>query len=395
MLADFMAEEKRILIIDFSNFEDYPIGGYLTFDLSLMDSFGNRLALAGITTSKQDPIGKWFKKDINGTIYDFFAIARYSKSKTRHLIPDRLVSFLLVRLFRKGVFKIGIDNVFLQRQELLIAVPGLKSKNVCYCFAGLENPLSISKYSYASYLSKKFETIFFNRLRHVNTILASGDDKAINEMVGRSNGQLSLRQVIKFPTRINTNIFKPLNRDEVRQRLNLPVSSTILITTGRLAILKGWQFMVDCFVLFNRNYPDSFFYFIGEGEDREKLYDYIYLHSLSHKIILAGKKKSIDVALFLNASDLFIMGSYKEGWSTSLIEAIACGLPACVTDFSSAREIIEEGKNGFVADGHDPENFVRLMSEALKINRPVSNDSVKHLSSQGLKSELFKYWVLE
>ncbi len=91
-----MAEVKRILIIDFTNYEDYPVGGYLSFARNLMFSFGPSLALVGITTSNEDPVGRWYRKTIDGTFYDFFAIARYNKAKTKHVIPDRLASYCLV-----------------------------------------------------------------------------------------------------------------------------------------------------------------------------------------------------------------------------------------------------------------------------------------------------------
>ncbi len=109
-----MGEGGRILIIDFTNYEDYPIGGYLTFVRSMMNSFGNDLALAGITTSSQDPVGEWFKKDIMGINYDFFAMAKYSKLKTRHLLPDRMVNYLLLKYFQKRLLAINIKNVFIQ-----------------------------------------------------------------------------------------------------------------------------------------------------------------------------------------------------------------------------------------------------------------------------------------
>jgi len=389
-----MGKEGRILIIDFTNFEDYPIGGYLSFAKSLMESFGPDLALAGITTSDADPVGKWFKKNIGGSDYDFFAMARYDVSKTRHLIPDRLVSYLLLRYYKNRISAINIDNVFLQRQELLISFAGSKSGNICYCFAGLENPLSFSKYGYALFISNWFERIFFNRLKSVKTILASGDDTAIKEMIIRSRGVLSGLPVIKFPTRINTDIFRPFNEDESRKKLNLPDTSTILLTTGRLAPFKGWKFMVDCFIIFEKAVSDSRFYFIGEGEDYEKIEDYISLHNLTDKVFLLGKKRPDEIAQFLNACDLFIMGSYKEGWSTSLIEAIACGTPACVTNFSSAKEIIEEGENGFVIDEHNEDLFVKAMIKALKIARPVRNDNVIRFSSDKLKSDLLRYWKI-
>lgn len=384
--------EPRILIIDFTDFEDYPIGGYLSLDKNFMESFGPELALAGITTCKNDPIGRWFKKEINGIVYDFFAMARYSKSKTRHRIPDRLVGFSLLKFFKKRILSGGINNIFLQRQELLICVARSNNINICYCFSGLENPLSISKYGYAGFIAKRFEQIFFNHLKYVRTILASGDENAINEMILRSNGMVSKSSVTKFPTRINTEIFKPLDQKEARANLNLPGQSKILITTGRLAPLKGWKFMIDCFILFEKQLPDSRFYFLGEGEDYQKIMNYISLNNLNEKIFLAGKKSPAEIALFLNASDLFVMGSYKEGWSTSLSEAIACGTPACATNFSSAREIIVEGTNGYVIDEHKADIFMEAMLKAINIPRPVPNDNVTRYSSNGLKSDLLSHW---
>lgn len=382
------------MIIDFTNYSDYPIGGYLSFAKSLIESFGNKVALVGITTEKDDPTGRWIKKTIDGTVFDFFAIARYSRSKTRHLLPDRLISFILVKLYQKKILKIQIENIFLQRQEMLLAISRLKSFNICYCFAGLENPLSISKYRYAPFFSAWFEKIFFRKLCNVGTILASGDDKSIREMIDRSNGLLTGDRVIKFPTRINTNIFKPRARFEAREILNIPKDSTMVVTTGRIASLKGWKLMVDSFSLFEKNIDKALLYFVGEGEDKEKLMHYIYDKNLSDKIILSGKKSQIEVDLFLNASDLFIMGSYKEGWSTSLIEAIACGVPACVTNFSSATEIIEEGKTGFVVDEHKADLFAQVMLKALAIPRPTYSEKINLLSTDRLKLELLKYWKL-
>ncbi len=381
------------MIIDFTNYEDYPIGGYLSFARNLMASFGSSMALVGITTSYDDPLGEWFKKNINGTVFDFFAIARYSKSKTWHLIPDRLVSFCLVRNNLKKISKIKIDNIFLQRQEILLAVKD-RFRNICFCFAGLENPLSISKYRYGKYFSGIFERIFFKRLTHVNTILASGDDNSICDMITRSKGILQKNQVIKFPSRIDTNIFNALDRNETRQRLGFSQDTTIIVTTGRLAAIKGWEFMIDCYKLFRTEAGDSLLYFIGEGEDYEKILKYLSDNDLTDHIILTGRKSQSEVAMFLNAADLYIMGSYKEGWSTSLMEAIACGVPACVTDFSSASEIIIEGENGFIVRERSEYLFVEAMIKSVRLPRPVKNGSVLRFAADRLKEDLLRYWEL-
>jgi len=389
-----MDSQLKILILDFCNYDDYPMGGYLTFAKNMMFSFGNNLALVGITTTTEDPIGKWFKKEINGVVYDFFALAYYSKTKTKHIFPDRLVSFFLIKYYQKSILKKAIPNAFIQRQEILQAINRFGIKNICYCFAGLENPLAISKYWYAHHAAQFFEQKFFKCLQKVKIILASGDEDAILEMIQRSNGSISRDSVVKFPSRINTDIFRQLDNNGLRAKLCIPESVNVIITVGRLASLKGWKFMIDSFVIYNNQIPESLLYFIGEGEDETKIKEYIEEKDLSKKVLLTGKKDATEIAEYLNAADLFIMGSFKEGWSTSLIEAIACGIPACVTNFSSAKEIIIEGSNGYVIDEHNPVLFAKGMIKASEINRPIFNENVKAFSANRLKEDILNHWNL-
>lgn len=389
-----MVEDKKILVIDFCNYDDYPIGGYLSFAKNLMISFGNELSLVGITTDVNDPIGIWFKKKINSSEYNYFAFAYYSRHKTKHFLPDRLVTYLLLKYYKKKILKININNVFIQRQEVLQATIKYSFSNICYCFAGLENPLAISKYWYAQYLAKYFETRFFKRLKSAKVILASGDEVAIKEMIQRSKGIISREEVNQFPSRINTKIYKATNQQESRTKLNIPKATSIVVTTGRLSVLKGWQFMIDCFLLYEKSKPGSLFYLIGEGEDFYKIKEYLVSNNTAGKVILCGKQDAHGVAQYLNSADLFIMGSFKEGWSTSLIEAIACGIPACVTNFSSAKDIVVEGRNGYVIDDHDTAKFVDGMLKAVEISRPVFNDNVIPFGVDKLKSEILKIWKL-
>jgi len=387
-----MDEKKRILIIDFTNFEDYPIGGYLSFAKNMIKAFNNDLALVGITTQKEDPVGKWFKKEIQGSHYDFFALARYNKKRTKHFIPDRLMCFLLLKFNKSKILQKNFKNVFVQRQEVLPAIKNYGYKNICYRFPGMENPVVISKYWFGRYIADIFDNLFFSGFVNVRLILASGDEEAIQDMIIRSRGAIRRDSVVKFPTRINTDIFKPADKKEARKILNIPLTKTLVVTTGRLTFLKGWKFMIDCFTLFEKSVPDSIFYFIGEGEDHEKIKNYIAINRIDDKITLTGKKNSFEIAKILNASDLFIMGSFEEGWPTSLVEAVGCGVPACVTKFSGAGEIIQEGINGYISSTRDVNEFVQLMLKALKIN--VNNIEMSQYSISTLKENLLHYWSL-
>lgn len=385
---------KKIFIIDYCNYTDYQIGGHLSFAKNMLIAFGDTLSLIGITTDKKDPVGRWFKKTIAGVTYDFFALTRYDKSKTKHILPDRLACFFLLKFYKKKILKENIQNVFIQRQEILPAISDFRIKNICYRFPGLENPLKNSKYWYGKYIAKVFDNFFFASFKNVYLILATGDEKAIDAMLSRSKGKIEKKTVIPFPTRLATGIFYPQSQIEARKKLNIISDKIIIVTTGRLAWFKGWKFMIDCFSAFEKINPGSLFYLVGEGEDFYKIEEYIIANELTEKVLLVGKKEANIIAQYLNAADLFIMGSYEEGWSTSLIEAIACGIPSCVTNFSSANSIVVNGKNGYVIDNWNNDLFVQGMIEAIKIPHPIYNDNVKAFSTDRLKEDFLRIWEL-
>ena len=93
-------------------------------------------------------------------------------------------------------------------------------------------------------------------------------------------------------------------------------------------------------------------------------------------------------------ADLFVMGSFKEGWSTSLVEAVACGTRCVVTAFSSAEEMVQNGHNGFVLNERDESLFAESMDKALLLpfeNVQEASLKIRRLAVQNLKEDFMKH----
>ncbi|MBX2976369.1 MAG: glycosyltransferase family 4 protein [Ignavibacteriaceae bacterium] len=390
-------KDKKILLIEGCNFVDYPTGGHLSFAVQMLSAFGNQLALVGITTEKDFPVGIWTKRIIDGIEYDYFAFQRVKKNDKKPFIPARLKNYFCLLKNRDRIKKIGIDNVFIQTFDTYLAVYRVGFKNICYRFAGLDNPFTVSRYWVSKFFSSIYEIIFLRKLSSTKLILAAADKNGVgnfNKYLNNINGSL---KVIQFSTRVNTSIFKKNDKVKIRKRLMLPSQQKIVITSGRLGWFKGWHFLIDSFLFFRNNNIDAHLYFIGDGEDKLKIEDYIQKKGLENFVHLLGYLSHEKLADYLNASDLYIMGSYKEGWSTSLVEAVSCGVPCCVTNFSSAKEIITEGKDGFIAERHDEGLFAKLMNKALLIDRnslPNQSKILKY-SNDNLKNDLMSLWELK
>jgi glycosyltransferase involved in cell wall biosynthesis len=386
----------KIFIIELCNFEDYPTGGHLSFAKQMLKAFDSQIALIGISTSSE-PIKKWIKKEIDGIEYDFFSVKKLYKDFKKPIIPNRLKAFYYLSKCRKELKFLENENVFIQTPEVLFAIRNWGIKNICFRSPGVVNMLVSSRFWYAKYFKDIFEILFFNNLQKVSMILVSADRNSIMDFCKRSKNRIHAHQVVQFPTRIDTDIFKPVERSIARTKLNLGSKRKIIVTTGRLGSFKGWKFMIDCYELFKVSCADSHFYFIGDGEDRYRIENYISEKKLRSNAFILGKLDPQTIALYLSACDLYIMGSYIEGWSTSLMEAIACARPVCVTNFGSAVDMVENGKNGYVVLEHNQNEFVEKMYLSLKLDDHELIKKSKYFSRfslNNLKDDLLYHWTL-
>ena len=134
--------------------------------------------------------------------------------------------------------------------------------------------------------------------------------------------------------------------------------------------------------------------FIGDGEDQNKITQYIQSNNLNENIKLAGFLMNTEIAGYLNLADIFVMGSFTEGWSTTLLEASCVGVPSVVTNFSSAKEIITNGINGYVVESRDPKEFSEKMVYALQIDRTLLPESrMERFKIKTLKKDLMEIFV--
>lgn len=388
--------QPDILHLEACNFVDKPMGGQLTFSRQLMKVLGNRLALVGWASSPSEPVGCWFDKEIDGTVYRYFAIGRDNPSDCKPLIPARIITWLQIKRYLPRILSLGITNIIVEEHSILMAMNGGAGYNLCYCFPGVESQLTISRYPWAIRFAALFDYLFFKSLgRKANCILAAADEKAIEGLKQRAGQKLRGKHVTSFPTRVDTDIFHPAERSSARKKLELPDDTIIAVTTGRIHWAKGWPFLLESFRLFLDGCPDALLIFLGDGAEREALEQQALALGMQESVIIAGYQSPPAIATYLQASNLFVMGSIKEGWSTVLLEALACHVPIVTTRFSSADTIVRHGVNGFVLD-RDPLEFSKAMETALHLpGAAVYAESViDRYALKNIAQDLFNEWPL-
>jgi glycosyltransferase involved in cell wall biosynthesis len=392
----FIMNNEKILLIEYCNFIDYPIGGYLSFAKQMLTAFGSQLVLVGFTEDDSQ-IGLWLKKNINGIEYDYFSIKKIQRTNKKPFIPERLKIYFALRKYKKKILEIGIKNIFIQTPESLFAIGTTKGLNICARIPGVENPLSISRYTYGKYLSSIFDYFFFNYLKNVNVILATADQKAINSFIFRSKGLLSANSVKMFPSRIDKNIFYPMDKKKCRLKYGISIEQKVIVTTGRLTSLKGWRLMLDSFILYKSRVKNACFYFLGDGNERTQIQNFINCNNLQNEVFITGRLTHNEIAFYLNAADIYVMGSFVEGWATSLMEAIACAKPVVITNFSSSYELVKNGENGFILENRDEKEFAICMEKCDELNDNfLKKNAIKmhDYSTQLLAKKIMEEWEL-
>ena len=97
-------------------------------------------------------------------------------------------------------------------------------------------------------------------------------------------------------------------------------------------------------------------------------------------------------------ADCFILPSFKEGLSVSIIEAMACGLPIIASNIRGNIDLIEEEKNGYL---FSPTDFKELSQKIIKIienknnNKVIKNANInksKEYSTQCVKNIMQKIY---
>ena len=141
-------------------------------------------------------------------------------------------------------------------------------------------------------------------------------------------------------------------------RKELGIEDELLVSfVGRLISEKG----IDALLEIMGRLQDRSIHFVVAGDG--PLFDQVDTSPLPN-VHAVGRLNSSDTAALLMDSDLFCLPTRSEGFSTSLLEAAACGTASLVPDVGGAREVAPDASFGFVTDGVDINEYSSILRRA-------------------------------
>ena len=180
------------------------------------------------------------------------------------------------------------------------------------------------------------------------------------KLIARTSPRLEVR-IIHNGVEIER--FAPTPMDLSKRGRQQPMT---FVCCGRFIERKGQHHLLKAADLLNkRGYARRFrIMLVGTGDGEKQLRDQTKQLALQDAVTFAGLVSHDIMPQIYTEADVFVLPSYNEGMSVALLEALASGLPAIVTETGGTAELING--NGFIVPWADPISLADVMEKFLR-----------------------------
>ncbi len=148
-------------------------------------------------------------------------------------------------------------------------------------------------------------------------------------------------------------INKNLDKTKLRKELGLESDDFVVTSVGELNENKNTFMLLE--VMKQIENPKIKYVICGQGKLQEEYAKYIAENKLEGKVKLLGFRK--DIPDILNITDVYIMPSFREGLSKSMMEAMCYGLPVIASKIRGNVDLLGESEGGLLCNPSKSDEF--------------------------------------
>lgn len=161
---------------------------------------------------------------------------------------------------------------------------------------------------------------------------------------------------------VDVEVFCPReDRHELRAKFGLPADRFIIGNVARLDPVKNHEVILRAIRRLRGDVRAPLFLLVGEGSHRSVLEREMEQLGVTESVCLVGYSDRIPE--LLNCMDLYVQSSLYEGFSNTVVEAMACGLPVLSTDSGGTADVFSDGQEGFFFRPDDEETLACLIRQ--------------------------------
>ncbi len=236
-------------------------------------------------------------------------------------------------------------------------------------------------------ITRAYEKWFYRRCRRV--FLRSDIYKELIE----NQFKISKDKISIIPAGIDIDRFNVENRDyKYFKKFNIPKNSIKALYVGRITKEKNIEFLLNVWKRVNKEHLDVWLIMVGSGT-LVKMQDKL----LKYNIIFLGHRDSNELSIIYPSCDFFVFPSNTDTLGQVVIEAMANGLPALVSDIGGPKSLVENGENGFIIKRDNSDEwyrYIHLMIEDSKLKESSSKNALKNSKELTINKSFDFFWSM-
>jgi glycosyltransferase involved in cell wall biosynthesis len=169
---------------------------------------------------------------------------------------------------------------------------------------------------------------------------------------------------------VDVETFRPHDRAQAKQAIGFDSTRRLLISVGHLVPLKGYHRMIRAMADLRSAYPDLGLALVGgsastSGDYPSELKQLASQLGISSSVLFPGALPPSQVCAWLNAADVFVLCSDREGCPNVIWESMACGVPVASAKVGEVEYMVPSRAGVLFDDPADPEALRAAVSRAL------------------------------
>ena len=193
------------------------------------------------------------------------------------------------------------------------------------------------------------------------------------------------KEVVQIYNGVDVDRFHSVRPDEkgqIKKKLGFTDENFLIGIVGRLDVIKNHLNLFKAFRKVALQHPQARLVVVGDGAERDRLEKEGY-----KDIIFLGYRSDTDV--LMKAFDLFILPSFNEGISNTILEAMATGLPVIASNVGGNPELVDDGVTGTLVDPYRPDQMADSIMAYL--NNP---DTITRHGEHGQKRVMERFSII-
>lgn len=157
-----------------------------------------------------------------------------------------------------------------------------------------------------------------------------------------------------------------------------------VLYVGSLIPRKSISTLLEALHLLRRRGVETAAAIVGDGPDRRTLEELAKHHRLEVRFI--GEVPHREVGAWMERADVLVLPSTAEGRPVVVLEAMAASLPVVVSDIDGSRELIDDGRTGYLFPPGDADklaDFLEILSD-VEVRKHLAASALQFVNDSGL-----------